>query len=369
MSTLYAWQKLDWVLPGARYGTGSAGSATISSDPNVRVSFTGNAGDLSSTVSDTTLTNGKVVMLRQEWASGAGNWEWNMVASGGGTTTIHWSKPLHYTYVSGAQVIEVPSLYTTAAVHAFSVPGWNGSTGGVAVIVASLSINSSGVVNGSGVGFRGGNSGSGVSYHQYSTGEGTGGPIAYQTTSNGNGGGGPLVNNSVTSGGGGGHANVGGQGSTASGSGTRGDGGSNGVDSDDGTAIVFGGGGGGSGRDVGGSVSNGGIGGGIVILVSRYITQSAGPNVNGGNSGVGSDASGGAGAGGYVLYICETADLGSGLTTAGGGTPYGAANPGGSGSVGKIAVHHSGTVTGTTTPTFVDVTEIPFVPGGAAVII
>ena len=376
MSVLNNWQKLQYIV-GSPFGTGASGSATISSDPNTRATITGTATQFTSTLGSAILTNGDVVMLHQTQGTGAGQWEFKRVASGGGTTSITWTTALNYSYTTGAQCIKVPQ-YTTATVSAHSVTAWNGTTGGIEVILAKTSITVSGVLSVSGAtgasgnpaartsggGFRGGASGTIATPSQGQQGEGTGGGLAATTAKSGSAPGGTYTNDANAGGGGtgGSHAAAGTSGSGPGGyytPGTQGDT----VGSTDLTTIEMGAGGGGGARgsNASGSMGGGGSGAGIVILISKSITLSAGVTANGGNSGGVDKAGGGAGAGGSILVVCNTASLGSSVATAtggtGGGSPGDGAQVGGGGSVGRIAVHHSGTVTGTTSPTFTDVTD------------
>jgi hypothetical protein len=125
----------------------------------------------------------------------------------------------------------------------------------------------------------------------------------------------------------------------------------------------------------GGSASNGSEGtqaytggnsGAILILFSNSITLSAGVVANGqtpsGQNSGGVMGAGG-GSGGAILMACGTATLGTNQATAtagSGGTGETGKN-GGAGAAGRIAVHHSGTVTGTTNPTFDDTTDATLV--------
>lgn len=58
--------------------------------------------------------------------------------------------------------------------------------------------------------------------------------------------------------------------------------------------------------------------------------------------------------------------LGSNLLTATGGAGGTETRAGGNGSTGRIAVHHYGTVTGTTNPTFTDVTDASLIETGGS---
>ena len=71
---------------------------------------------------------------------------------------------------------------------------------------------------------------------------------------------------------------------------------------------------------------------------------------------------GGGGAGGSVLVVCATATLNTTkITAAAGSGGVGGEVNGSNGGAGIIAVHHSGTVTGTTSPTFTDTTDTSLV--------
>ena len=368
MAVLNQWQKVSRVL-GGDWGDAKDGSATISSDPNVRTTITGTAGQTTATAGATTISNGDLVVLHQTQGTGAGQWEFNLVVSGGGSTSLVFAVPNHYTFATGAQIIKVPR-YLAATISAHTTTAWNGSVGGIEVILAKTSITVSGALNGNGGngakgigsiaggtggGFRGGAAKSNGSGHAYS-GDGSVGNTLSQSAYNGNGGGGGRLNQN--GGGGGGNATAGGNGQNVNG-GTFGVGGTA-VGSTDLLTIFPGGGGGGGCKDSVKSVSSGASGGAIFILISKSITLSAGVTVNGGSAidcADGEGACGGGGAGGSVLGVCDTATLGTNqITATAGGTSTTGAD-GGAGSVGRIAVHHSGTVTGTTNPTFVDVDD------------
>lgn len=372
MANLNSWQKISRVMSGMPWGDGASGSATISSDPNIRASITGTATQTTGTAGSSGFANGDVVVLHQTQGTGAGQWEINKVASGGGTTSLTFQVALQYTYGTGAQIIKVPR-YTTATVSAHSITGWDGTVGGIGVICAKTSITVSGTLNGAGLGQSGGG---GNSYGSTaSQGAGTGGNGTQAQTANGSGGGGSAT--SGASGGGGG----GGGGHNASGdNGTNGEGsagtGGGAVGSTDLITLLPGGAGGGATGGNNGAWRFGGSGGGggaIFILISKSITLSAAISVNGaaGSAGDSRAGGGGGGAGGSVLVVCETASLGTAqiTSTAGGsGAGAGGGGTGGTGSVGRIAVHHSGTVTGTTNPTFTDVSDATLnesVTGGA----
>lgn len=342
MGVLNTWQRLDRVLSGKPFGDGSAGSATISSDPNTRATITGTATQTTSTIGSAILSNGDVVLIHQSQGTGHGQWEFNRVASGGGGTSITWQTALKYTYGTGAQVIKIP-MYTTATVNAHSPTAWNGTTGGIEIIVARTSITVSGALSGNGKGFVGGSP------------SGDPGPSSAGEGANANPG-------SAATGAG--------QGVSGAGPGSGGGYGTDGIDtlssgkqgltygSADLSAIDFGGGGSGgtSNPQPGGS---GGASGSPLVLISDSITLSAGVTANGANAtgGGGGKRGNGGGSGSAILMICRIATLGSNNATATKGTGSTGDVNGGDGGAGRIAVHHFGTVTGTTNPTFTDVSD------------
>jgi hypothetical protein len=361
MAVLNAHQRIDRVIPKKPWGDGVGGVATVSSDPNTRATYTGTAGSTSGTAGSTAFANGDLVLIHQTQGTGADQWEFNMVASGGGTTSLVMKKANYYTYVAGAQIIKVPR-YSEATISAHSVTAWNGSTGGIEIIVAKKSITGSGALNATNLGFRGGASASGGGFIAGGTGEGSGGT------------GGTVQSAAVDDGGlggGGAHAASGTNGEKFGGLSGGGTGSTTARGSADLLSISMGGAGGGGAADGPSSAAAGGNSGGILILISKEVTLTAGVTSNG-TQGGNANAGGGSGSGGSVLVVCNTASLGTNNITALGSTGRtcstreGNRNAG-SGSVGRIAVHHSGTVTGTTNPTFTDVSDETLVEksGGA----
>lgn len=352
MAVLNAWQRIDRVISGRPWGDGFTGSATVSSDPNTRATITGTAASTSGTAGSTSFANGDVVLLHQTRGTGAGQWEINRVASGGGTTSLVFQVAHKYTYGTGAQIIKVPR-YTTATVTAHSVTAWNGTTGGVEVICGEKSVTVSGALNLKSLGFRAGGSRDGASQPASSAtvGENYGGTQPSQRASlNGAGGAGGTTSSSSAGGGGAGYGTDGTDGAVS-------DYGYKGVafGSEDLTKIHIGPGGGGycyGGQEP----ANGTEGGGICIIIAKNFTVSGSIDVGASDTAVKS-VTGGCGAGGSFLGVCQTATLGTGLVTAIGGTNRGTSAKGGNGGVGRIAIHHSGTVTGTTNPTYDGTTD------------
>lgn len=367
MAILNSWQRLDRVLLGQQFGNGSAGTATISADPNTRATVTGTAATSTSTLGSAILSNGDVCVLHQTQGTGAGQWEIQKVLSGGGTTSITWITPLQYTYGTGAQCIKF-NLNSVVTVNAHSIPAWNGTTGGVEVINGANSITVAQALTGTGLGFRGGNAIAqtgegtpGVLGPAAYSGEGTVGASVQGTSANGNGGGGGQNRyggnpHDGAGGGGGGHAVAG---TTAADTGAPGGTGGGAVGEADLTITDLGGGGGGASVQSGGDASAGGAGGGIIILISKSVIITGSIVNAGANSGATAHGTGGGGAGGAILVVAGTVTLGSNLITALAGAAGTASNGvnGGDGSVGRIAVHHSGAVTGTTNPSYTDVIE------------
>lgn len=167
--------------------------------------------------------------------NGAGSFEFVEVASvntGANTVTLGCALAYSYTTAGKAQVIRVPQ-YDTLTINAGAsivAPQWNGTTGGVVAVHAKTEVALDGVIDGDGLGFRGGaadnqSQAAGTSVTLYASadplnggqkGEGIGGFLTqYGRGPAGNGGGGGNSHN----GGGGGGAN-GNAGGTWTGAGT-----------------------------------------------------------------------------------------------------------------------------------------------------
>jgi len=267
-------------------------------------------------------------------------------------------------------------------VAAHSPTAWNGTSGGHEIVLAKISITTSGILSASGVGFRGGSApstfGSAPGASGY-RGEGQNNTVnnagnvrgGGQTGADGIAGAGARAggitgedHNLHHSGGGGGHSTAGGNGywATAIGGGI--------VGVTDLTTIFFGGAGGAGSSFNEQAGQAGRNSGGIVEFISNHLELSAAVNCNGVNGLNYPNAYGGAGgasAGGSFLGVCKTATLGSGLITAIGGTSP-VSEGGSTGGVGRIAIHHSGTITGTTNPTFTDVEDLTLIETNAAIL-
>ena len=378
MATLSSWQKITRVLPGMPFGDGREGAYSSASAPSLTVqSCSGTSGTNTLTLAVGAFANGDVIKIVQMRGTGVGQYEINKITSGGGTTSLTLDKNLQYTYTdSGASQAQVFKMlmYTSITVQAgtWNITGWDENTNGCLPLVARVGTTITGTINGDGLGFLGALGVTGTNEHGHQ-GEGTAATRGGSSeAANGNGAGGADDGNGgnrAAGGGGGGNALAGATGSNSP-TGTTGGTGGEAKGSADLTNMVLGGGGGGGGSAVptttfGTDKGAGGDGGAIVVFFTKDITITGGITVDGANGTTGARdgcGGGGGGAGGSVLIVCQTATLGSSLITATGGV--GAAEGGfpdgligGTGSVGRIAVHHSGTVTGTTSPAFTDVSD------------
>lgn len=405
MAVLADYQKISRVLPGKPFGNGLDGDATISStqtQSQTRKSCSGSAGSNSLALDSAGFSDGDVVYIHQTRGTGVGQWEINRVSSGGGTSTLTLQKNLQFTYTdsgnSQAQVIKIP-MYKNLTINSgvdLNAPDWNGDQGGfvIAAVREVLTVVGNSKANGNhgnatggdgargiGAGFEGGIGRQGQNAGDYAEGTPAARAQSGNGSPNGNGGGGGKANggsNNGGGGGGGGHRIAGGNSSTAGAGGQYAGQGGSSAGATDLTTLVFGGGGGGAGN--GATESNGagggGAGGGGIIFFCGDIQLTGLITSNGGNGGNGWRGGGG-GAGGSILIVCKTGSLGTNRITAtygqsggggnggnGGGNATGeGANTtsdshGGNGSNGRIAVHHSGTITGSTSsPVFTDVSD------------
>lgn len=344
MAVLNEWQKITRVLPGKPFGDGVDGDYNSSTIPTMTYrSCSGTSGNKTLSIASGAYSNGDIILIHQTRGTGVGQWEINQIESGGGTTTLTLKKALQYTYTdsgaSQAQVIKVFRYTNVTQSGTWTITDWDGNINGILAFAAKGTCSVGGTITANGKGYLLGLSDTeGQGY-----GEGTTGARgSSSTTSGGN------------SGGGGGHATDGGD--SLVGGGTSG---GSSVGSADLTTIVFGGGGG-AGASANEPDGDGGDSGGMIIGFVKSLTVTGASTANGNN---GEDAEagggGGGGSGGAQLWVVQTATLGSNKITAlaGSGGDGVNTNDGANGSVGRIAVHHSGAVTGTTNPTFTDVTD------------
>lgn len=376
MSALPSHQRIDSSIVGKPWGNASYGNQTIATSCDYKVTdspvgntancfapFTGTAGNITGVAVNSWgftpayMANGDICLIIQVQGANAGQWEIKKLVSGlaSGTQTLTFDRALQNTYVAGAIIVRAPMVDTLTINSGvtISAPAWQGGVFGVLFMVAKTAININGTITASGKGFRGGRGGD--SYHEY--GEGINGAAGNATNGNANANAGGSGHGTGYGGGAGGGnaaqgtttypagAGGGGYGGAASGAANL-------------TSMTMGGGGGGGGPSSAAGSGYGSSGGGIIILFSKSITFANGAT-NSGIQGVGGQRAGGGGAGGSTLLVCETATLGSNTVTAlagAGGVPT-QDYSGGAGSVGRIAIYHSGSISGTTNPSYNDNTD------------
>lgn len=374
-------------LTNERFGNGSNGASTISSnttDAPTDTTCTGTSGTTTLSATNAGFSANQVILIHQTQGTGAGNWELNVISSySAGTITTKYN--LANTYGSGAQVVVVQQLSSLTINEGSTLTGdaWDGNRGGLLVRLVNGTITISGTisVNGStgkteteggtgayGVGYRGGNGNLSASEWAYQgesiTGLGHNSGSAHDT----GGGAGWVKTGSVGCqgvGGGGGNGSEGSVGLTAGGANAAGGNGGNTGGNATLTSILFGGGGGGAAETTGSATfsdgGGGGAGGGIVILIGKTIVVTGAITANGGQGGT--TAGGwmaGCGAGGSILLKGQNITLGTTKVTATGG----AGSQGGSGGNGRIHVDYSTSLTGTTTPTLDSAQSSLFFDGG-----
>ena len=307
---------------------------------------------------------GDDILIIQMQGTGAGNYEFGIVAAINGNVLTLQSPLLKAYSVSGnskAQVIQVPNYQdvTVQGSGLLTAHAWNGSTGGIVAFRATgtVTVESSGVIGVTGKGFTGGVTSSSTHAEQGDSATGNG---TNATSRNGTGGGGGALGDGAAAGGGGG----GGLGTvgTAGQPGARG-GGVGGATGGDATLteLTFGGAGGGGGhrRDTGGGT--GGSSGGIIFISAQtVILEGASSIISAGNAGhpkgAGGDSAGGGGggAGGSILLRLNSGSImNNGITALGGnggaGNP-GSNNNGGAAGNGRIRIEYCESLSGSTNP-------------------
>jgi len=365
MAVLNAWQKIDRVLPGQPFGTGVDGDYSSATIPTIVYKTCAGTATQTKFAADTDATPfavGDVIMLHQTRGTGVGQWEVVKVVSLG-SDEYNTTTALQYSYTdsgaSQAQAVKVPQ-YKDVNVESgtWTVPVWDQNVGGILPIACNGTLTVTGTISGIGAGYR-------KTTNNAYAGEGTDGDVAEKDQQNGSGGGGGWNYTGDLhkhGGGGGGNGTAGENGGYADGATSSGLGGTTSGAADL-TNITFGGAGGAGVSDI--ETGSGG-GGGIVMLFAKNLTgagtialTATAPAAGGANGGHGG------GAGGSLLIVGSTITMTSATISAlgtGGSDAVGA--NGGDGGTGRIAVHHSGTITGTTNPTFTDVTDTSLVESG-----
>ncbi len=370
MAVLNDFQKLTRVLPGQPFGNGSDGAYSSATIPTIKYKTCSGTATSTTLTADTDASPfvvGDVVGIFQSRGTGVGQWEINRISTVG-SDQYTLQVALQYTYTdSGASQAQVVKIlqYTDVTVQSgtWTLTGRDGDIGGILPLAIKGTMTVTGTVNGKGTdgttsvgqpsaggGYLGGESKQGGST-QAGRGEGINAARnAAAFTADGTAAGGAYSGDGRAFGGGGGYATSGETGSDEA-SLTEGGVGGGTSGQDDLTNIIFGGAGGGASDSFSSTTGSGANSGAIVILFVKNLSISGSATVNGGEGGNGATSKGGSGSGGSLLIVTQTATLGTNLATAVGGTV--AANGGN----GRIAIHHSATVTGTTNPTFTDVTD------------
>lgn len=372
---LYDYQKISRVLAGQPFGDGILGDYSGATPSFVVKSGSGisASGQKNLVIASGGFSDGDIVIIHQTRGTGVGHWEINRVVSGGGTTTLVLQENLANTFTddggnSQFQVMELRRYRNVTQSTTWTVPSWNGDIYGILPIAVKETFAQAGAVVGNGsqgadqVGSGGGATGGGFWGGDIGRqGEGSAGVRgADSRLANGSGGGGAHSDNSNAGGGGGAGATngIGGNyqpnGSTAPGNG----GGA--VTTSDLSLFTLGAGGGGG----EGTVNSGGGGSGAAVffVIAKNFVLTGSISLRGGRGGypyeplVGGRVNyGGGGGGGNFLLMCQYATLGTNLINASSTTTSnGYFDEGGQGAV---AIHYSGTVTGSTTPTLTLVSD------------
>ncbi len=360
--------QVDWV------GDGSDGVLTVSSTNQVVNDYaylTGNenAGATTITVSDSSgfVEDDEILLIQIQNSSGgeAGTYEFRQISSIAGNE-ITLTSPITNNYYSGSfdgvdvtasQIVRVPQ-YTTVTIdsgNSLTAPAWDGYTGGIVAFRAdTVTINAGGSVDVSGKGYRGGAYGPSNNLDGYQgesyLGKGIGGAGYGVGKMNNAGAGGAYI-----CGGGGEHGGGAtdsdpwtGSGETYARKGAV-------YGTADLTKIFFGSGGGGQWNGNDPNPSDGGDGGGIIIIYANLIVAptdsflAIGETTNGIQYGSYSYGSSG-GAGGSIFLYSATIQGGTNFCRATGGSGnHVPQRAGGDGGVGRIRLDYS-TLDGTTTP-------------------
>jgi len=308
------------------------------------------------------------VLVIQMQETGAGNYEFGIIAgTGGGSLTLR--DNLEHTYTVGGnskvQVLRVPHYQNVTVQNGgkLTAHGWDGSTGGVLVFRANgtLQVQDGGTIDANYLGFEGGpgenNVGiggrQGASYDGVprNPGQGIGNSANY-------GGGGGGWECSGAGGGGGGYGTAGNNGQTICG--TAGQGGN--LYGNATLSLLYLGSGGGGASDGMGGLGGGNIGGGAILILARSITIDGTLSTNGADGLNGHwDADydhpsfgGGGGSGGSIKLVSSVINVGSEKVSAIGGMGgRGVGGPnrnGGDGGVGRIRIEYCESLSGSTNP-------------------
>lgn len=350
-----------------RYGNSTDGvyQPVSTTDILQAQAVTGSAGVSSLSGSNAGFSNGDLLLVWQSTGTGIGSWELNKILA---ASSFSLTYPLINNYATGAQAIKLKQ-YSSAIINTgvtINGQAWNGSVGGIYVLLVNGGLTINGTLNLTAAGFRGA-SAVGGGHNTGFTGEGQFGFNGQTSTNNGMGagGGGHASNGPWTEGAGGG----GGSGGWLAGNSGFWNGGANIATPGSGgatvwftTALIMGGGGGGGGTDdaqfgnrgfAGGFGGNGGM---TFLIIAKYISFGGSGSIqtggqfgqNGLDGSVGAGGSGGAGNG---ILKGITLALGTNQITALGALgQQNSYSNGGTGGNGLIHADYLVTPTGTTNP-------------------
>ncbi len=351
---------------GVGVGNGSDGALTVNAGTTTIDTVATTAQGTIATTS-VTLGNaagfgaGTIILLHQSQGAGAGTWEMARIVSlAGNVATV--GLPLAATYTTAgpahAQAILVPQFttVTVAAAATLTAPAWNGTTGGILVMLANGAVTINGVVDMLGRGYRGGpgdgGNNSGGTCKGGFQGESPTGVGVSAITANGSGGGagGANVNccggcpgNKATAtpaGGGGGYGTAGANGVDGLPAGIGAGGATTGVANL--TSLFFGSGGGSGGGNCAASSQPAGNGGGAIVVSATSIVLATGAarlradGAKGGEIPNNWEGGSGGGAGGAIALSTQTATVPNGTITSLGGAGGFTCTTGGAGGNGRI---------------------------------
>jgi hypothetical protein len=360
--------QVDWV------GDGSDGSLAVSSSNQIVNAYAflagnENAGETTVTVSSASgfAEDDEILLIQMQNSSGgeAGTYEFKRISSIAGNE-ITLASPLDNSYYSGSfdtvdaaasQIVRVPQ-YTSVSIESggsITAPAWDGYTGGIVVFRAeTVNVNTGGSIDVSEKGYRGGAYGPTNNLDGYQgesfLGKGVGGAgYGLGKLSNAGAGGAYICGGGGEYGGGAADSDPWtGSGDTYARKGEV-------YGTADLTKIFFGSGGGGQWNGNDPDPSDGGDGGGIIIVYANLIVAptdgflAIGETTNGIQYGSYSYGSSG-GAGGSIFLYARTIQGGTNFCRATGGSGnHLPERDGGDGGVGRIRLDYN-TLDGTTTP-------------------
>lgn len=353
------------------FGSGRDGNITINSNTTFSTAIAGCSGALGLKAltldAASTFADGRLVKILQMRGGSLTpqNWEYNIIVSGGGTTSITLGLPMTRDFVNSgddqAFMIQLPEYnnVTIDSTKVLSGTAWDGNKNGIIAFLYAGTFTNNGIVDLDGLGFR----------NSSNTGDSNGGDSGEGDTGAANVVSGTFVGGAVKgNGGGGGRGTLGGDIPASSGAGGGGNknAGSSGINGNNGgsgagtggsisgndelTALVPGGAGG-QGGHRGTYNDNAGDGGGILSIAGPFLTGTgtfrlrgtAADNPANGDAGGGGGGAGGSFLGKHISAIYTNLTIQ--LTAGTGGNAVGNGGDGGDGSVGRMHVDYASSVT------------------------